>query len=71
MKTKNLTYAASLALMLSFSQGAHACLGSEQEPNDSESSANSGLCSDTVVSGNLNRNDIDWYQFFYFEIMAF
>lgn len=67
MKTNNLTKKTSLGLLLTslltFGQSAHACITSETENNNSESNANSGICSDITVSGNLSRNDIDWFSF--------
>jgi len=54
----------SLAALLLFSISANsACLTAETEPNDYEGEANSSLCSDTTVEGNLSRNDIDWFTF--------
>lgn len=48
----------------------HACLTSESESNDSESQANSGLCSQSTVAGNLSRNDTDWFEFDVAEVGA-
>lgn len=41
----------------------HACITSESESNDTESQANTGICSGTTVEGNLSRGDIDWFVF--------
>ena len=39
-----------------------ACMTSEQESNNSESTANGNLCSDTPLTGSIsNRRDVDWY----------
>ncbi|RHW76123.1 pre-peptidase C-terminal domain-containing protein [Colwellia sp. RSH04] len=53
----------SLTASLFISTNSHACLTSEIESNNSENSANSGICSNTTVEGNLSRNDIDWFEF--------
>lgn len=53
----------SLAGFLIASSAAQACLTSESESNNNESNANTGICSSTVVEGNLSRNDIDWFEF--------
>lgn len=45
-----------------FYGSASACIESEIENNDDESRANDELCNNTVVSGNLGRDDIDWFQ---------
>ncbi|AWL11372.1 Beta-aspartyl-peptidase [Saliniradius amylolyticus] len=59
---KHTTLAA--ALLMSFSFNASACLTSETETNDTESDANTGLCSDTAVSASIDsRQDVDWYSF--------
>jgi cyanophycinase len=40
-----------------------ACLISEVEPNNSDTSANTGLCSGTAVSGTISTSsDYDWYR---------
>ena len=40
-----------------------ACLGSETEPNDTDSTASVGLCSGTPASGSLSSaSDYDWYR---------
>ena len=57
------TLTASLALLFTFASPANACLTAESESNNSESTANSGLCSATTLSGDLSRNDTDWISF--------
>lgn len=63
MKTTKTIQAISLACLFSLSNCANACLTSENESNDTESSANTGLCSGTTVAGDLSRNDTDWFEF--------
>ena len=42
---------------------AAACLTTEAEPNDTDATANVGLCSATNVSGSLSStSDLDWYK---------
>ncbi len=50
---------------LLWSSGATAaCLTAETEGNNTESAANTGLCSNTSVSGSMSsRTDVDWYKF--------
>ena len=56
--------AASLAFICSMALPAQACLTSESGSNDTESNASTGLCSNTSIDGNLNKNDtIDWFAF--------
>lgn len=41
-----------------------ACLTVETEPNNSDTQANTGLCSGTAVSGTISSStDVDWYKF--------
>lgn len=54
---------ASLTVLFTLCAPAQACLTSEVESNDSEATANSGLCSNTTMAGSLSRNDIDWVSF--------
>ncbi|WP_404340727.1 Type 1 glutamine amidotransferase-like domain-containing protein [Pseudoalteromonas mariniglutinosa] len=63
MKKKYSILNGSLAACMFFSVASHACLTSEAEPNDTESNANSALCSGTTVAGSLTRNDADWFSF--------
>ncbi len=57
------TFFRCLVLML-LSSSALACLQSEQENNDSQGAANSGVCSGTLIQGSIdNSRDTDWYQF--------
>lgn len=52
----------STALMISQSVMA-ACLTSETEPNDKDTTANVGACSGTAISGSLSSStDLDWYK---------
>ena len=40
-----------------------ACLSTETEPNNADTSANAGLCSGTAVSGSVSStSDYDWYK---------
>lgn len=63
MKNKFSILTGTLAACLLFSGTSHACLTSENESNDTESNANSGLCSNTTLAGSLRRNDTDWFSF--------
>lgn len=54
---------ASLAASFLISCQTHACITSESESNNTESNANNGMCSDTLIEGNLSRNDVDWFTF--------
>ena len=63
MKTIKTIQAISLATFFSISGCANACLTSESESNDTEATADLGLCSNTTVAGNLSRNDTDWFEF--------
>lgn len=63
MKTISMNVVAPLAATLFVSLNAHACLTNETESNNTESQANTGVCSNTAISGDLNRRDIDWFQF--------
>lgn len=63
MKNKLSILTGSLAACVFFSGASHACLTNENESNNTESSANSGLCSNTTVAGSLSRNDTDWFAF--------
>ncbi len=63
---KNIKYIQTvlLAVALSFTSfTSFACITSESESNNYESDANSGLCSNTIIEGNLSRNDTDWFTF--------
>lgn len=52
------------AMTLLASSVANACLTSESESNDSETQANDGLCSGTLIQGSIDsRRDQDWYRF--------
>lgn len=43
---------------------ANACLTSESESNDSESNANTGVCSGVLIEASIDsRRDQDWYRF--------
>ena len=47
-----------------WSSATAACLTAEVEPNNNESSANTGLCSATNVTGSMSSSsDVDWYKF--------
>ncbi|MBL8517004.1 MAG: pre-peptidase C-terminal domain-containing protein [Betaproteobacteria bacterium] len=50
--------------MLSVVLGAHAaCLTAESESNNTDSTADTGVCSGTAITGNIaNGNDFDWYR---------
>jgi cyanophycinase-like exopeptidase len=54
---------ATLALGLASHSASAACLTAEAEPNDSDTTANSGICSGTNLSASLsNSSDADWYR---------
>ena len=56
--------AVSLAGVLWSSGAMAACLTSEVEPNNTESAANTGLCSNTDIAGSMSSStDLDWYKF--------
>ncbi|GAA5216662.1 cyanophycinase [Corallincola platygyrae] len=58
------TVAVLLGLYLFTSHASYAaCLTSEVESNDSESTANSGICSGVRISGDMSRRDTDWFSF--------
>ena len=41
-----------------------ACLTTEVEGNNTESAANTGLCSNTNIAGSMSSStDLDWYKF--------
>ncbi|PCK31801.1 pre-peptidase C-terminal domain-containing protein [Pseudoalteromonas piscicida] len=60
---KNNILSVSLATLLFVTHQSAACLSSETEFNDTESNANSGVCSNKMISGELSRGDIDWFSF--------
>jgi cyanophycinase len=64
MKTSSILKAALLAGALTLGQAAGAaCLSIEAEPNNSDTAANSGLCSGVAVSGSISSStDYDWYK---------
>ncbi len=54
---------ASLSGLLWGTQAWAACLITEVEPNNTDSAANIGLCSDVNISGTLgSSSDLDWYK---------
>jgi len=53
----------SLTALFLISTNSYACLTSEIESNDYESTANMDVCNNTTIAGNLSRNDIDWFEF--------
>lgn len=57
--------AVALATLLSApGHASAACLQQETENNNTESKANSGLCSGQTVNGSIgSSSDIDWYKF--------
>ena len=63
MKRKLSILNGSLAACMFFSFASNACLTNEVESNDTESNANSPLCSNTTIAGSLSRNDTDWFRF--------
>ncbi|QYF94858.1 pre-peptidase C-terminal domain-containing protein [Massilia sp. PAMC28688] len=65
MKTKNLVRKLSLLSALALGNTAlAACLATETEPNNTDTQANSGLCSGTAVSGTISSSsDYDWFRF--------
>lgn len=63
MKKIIMNMVATLATALFLTTNTHACITSESESNDTESQANTGICSGTTVEGNLSRGDIDWFVF--------
>ncbi|MCJ8321320.1 MAG: Type 1 glutamine amidotransferase-like domain-containing protein [Colwellia sp.] len=63
MNNKNFILCVSLTALLFISTNSYACLTDEIESNNNESSANTDVCSNTIISGKLSRNDIDWFEF--------
>ncbi|NOU50946.1 type 1 glutamine amidotransferase-like domain-containing protein [Pseudoalteromonas sp. JBTF-M23] len=63
MKNNTNILSVSLAALLLASANSHACLTNEIESNNIEANANTGICSNTLVSGELSRNDVDWFSF--------
>lgn len=64
--TQRTALAAAFATLLGLAANtaSAACLTSEAENNNQESSANSGMCSDVRVDGSMsNRSDVDWFSF--------
>jgi len=59
----NTILSVSLTALLLISTNSYACLIDEIESNNNESAANTDVCSNTTISGNLSRNDIDWFEF--------
>lgn len=59
-----LTMGAALALAAAFTaQSATACRVTETEPNNYDTSANTGACSGTAISGTISSSsDYDWYR---------
>ncbi|MBU2428681.1 MAG: pre-peptidase C-terminal domain-containing protein [Gammaproteobacteria bacterium] len=52
------------AVALLLSSNAHACLQQESESNNTEGTADSGLCSNQQVTGAIgSSSDVDWYSF--------
>ncbi|UUZ56040.1 hypothetical protein LP419_12075 [Massilia sp. H-1] len=50
-------------LLLTAQAATAACLSSEVEANNSDTSANTGVCSGTAVSGTISSgSDYDWYK---------
>ncbi|WP_245008165.1 hypothetical protein [Pseudoalteromonas piscicida] len=58
MKNNNILFVSLAALMLVASHS-YACSTTATESNDSEGNANSGVCNNTTISGELSRGDID------------
>jgi cyanophycinase len=58
------TWAALAGLMLSAAFSVHAaCLTAESESNNTDSTADTGMCSGTPVSGRISSgSDVDWYR---------
>jgi cyanophycinase len=53
----------SLAALLAGPLAIAACLTAEVEPNNSDTNANTGICSGTAVSGSISStNDFDWFR---------
>ncbi len=52
----------SLVLAAASSAQAASCRTSETEPNNSDTSANSGLCPGVNVTGNISSTDDDWFK---------
>jgi cyanophycinase len=51
------------ALLLSTSLVGAACLSSEQEPNNTDTKANAGVCAGTTIRGTIGSgSDYDWYR---------
>lgn len=63
MKKIIMNMVATLVTTLFLTTNTHACITSESESNDTESRANTGMCSGTTVEGNLSRSDVDWFEF--------
>lgn len=54
----------SVAALLWANSAMAACLMAEVEPNNAESSASTGLCSNTNIAGSMSSSsDVDWYKF--------
>ncbi len=52
------------AVALLLASNAQACLQQESESNNTEATADAGLCSDQTVTGSIGSNtDVDWYTF--------
>lgn len=52
------------AVALLLASNAQACLQQESESNNTEATADTGLCSGQVVTGSIGSNtDVDWYSF--------
>lgn len=55
--------AASLTGILWASGVQAACLGAETEPNNTDTAANVGLCSNVNITGSVSSSsDLDWYK---------
>lgn len=62
MKINHTLLPAVVLALAGLSFNALACTTSEQESNDTESTANGSLCADTPLSGSISsRRDVDWY----------
>jgi cyanophycinase len=63
MNNKNNILSVSLTALLLISTNSYACLTSEVESNNNEGSANTDVCNNTIITGDLSRNDTDWFEF--------
>ena len=63
MNKKKTILSVSLTALMLISTNSYACLTNEIESNNNEGAANTDVCSNTTIAGNLSRNDIDWFEF--------